>query len=151
MRQVSSDNTDNYKKTILLAEDDAMLREVLRRIFERADFSTLVAEDGQEALRMATDYPDRIDLLVSDIQMPGMTGPELATVLRDSQPNLRVMLMSAYPRGVFMLNTGWSFLQKPFPPSVIVDKVQQILAFPLENHFAKYGEPRFVRKGKSLG
>jgi CheY-like chemotaxis protein len=76
--QTSSANTDIAKKTILLAEDEPVLRDVLRSIFERAGFSILAAKDGQEALHIASEYSGGIDLLVSDIQMPGMTGPDLA-------------------------------------------------------------------------
>jgi CheY-like chemotaxis protein len=76
--QTSSANTDIAKKTILLAEDEPVLRDVLRSIFERAGFSILAAEDGQKALHIASEYSGGIDLPVSDIQMPGMTGPDLA-------------------------------------------------------------------------
>jgi len=60
-----SPTNNNKANTILLAEDEAMLREPLQRILRRAGFPLLVAEDGQEALRIASEYPDRIDLLVS--------------------------------------------------------------------------------------
>ena len=59
--------------------------------------------------------------------MPGMTGPDLAKELKQSRPNLRVLLVSAYPQGILMLDSGWSFLQKPFLPKAILDKVRQTL------------------------
>jgi two-component system, cell cycle sensor histidine kinase and response regulator CckA len=67
-------------------------------VLERAGFSALVAEDGQEALRIASEHPDGIDLLVSDVQMPGMGGPDLAMVLRRYGPELRILLVSADPQ-----------------------------------------------------
>jgi FixJ family two-component response regulator len=73
---------------------------------------------------------DPIALLVSNVQMPGMTGPDLARELRRSRPNLRVMLISPDPQGVLVLDSGWSFLQHPFPQSAILDKVKQILNSP---------------------
>lgn len=105
---------------------------MLRTIFEEAGYSLLllVAEDGQRALQIAHEHPDGIALLLSNVQMPGMTGPDLARELRRSRPDLRVMLISAYPQGVLMLDTGWNFLQKPFLPSAILDKVKQILSSP---------------------
>ena len=124
----SHTDTDNSKKTILLAEDEATIREPLRMVLERAGFSALVAEDGQEALRIASEHPDGIDLLVSDVQMPGMGGPDLAMVLRRYRPELRILLVSADPQRRLMLENGWNFLQKPFPMKVIVDRVCEILS-----------------------
>jgi DNA-binding NtrC family response regulator len=126
MAQGSLNNSD----TILLAEDEAAFRELYRAIFERAGFSVIVAEDGQEALRIASEHPDAIDLLVSDVQMPGLTGPELATALRRTRPGLRVLLISAYPQRTLLLGNRWNFLQKPFRSQVIIDKVHKIMSHP---------------------
>ena len=120
----------NNSKTILLAEDEAVFRELCRTIFERAGFSLIAAEDGQEALRIASEHPDAIDLLVSDVQMPGLTGPELATALRRTRPGLRVLLISAYPQCMLLLGNRWHFLQKPFRSQVIIDKVHEIMSNP---------------------
>ena len=128
MAQDTHDNADHSKRTILLVEDEAMLRDPLRKILERAGFSVHVAKDSGEALRIASEYLDRIDLLVSDVRMPGMTGPELATLLRSSHPELRVLLVSASPQYTVALDPGWSFLQKPFQLKVIIDKVHEILS-----------------------
>jgi CheY-like chemotaxis protein len=117
--------SDNSRPTILLAEDEASVRRLVRKIFERAGYSVLVAEDGHQALQIANEHRGDINLLVADIQMPRMTGPDLARELRRSRPNLRVMLMSGYPEGV--LDTGWTFLQKPFPAEAVLDKVKQVL------------------------
>jgi CheY-like chemotaxis protein len=122
--------SDNPKTLILLAEDEKILRNALRKILEKAGYSVLIAEDGEQALQIAHEQLDRIVLLISDVQMPGMTGPELARKLRRSRPDLRVMLISAYPQGMLILDTGWHFLQKPFLQSAILDKVKQILNSP---------------------
>ena len=71
-----------------------------------------------------------IDLLVSNVQMPNMTGPDLAKSLRQGRPGLRVLLISGYPQGLLMLDTGWWFLQKPFPPKAIIDKIHEVIAVP---------------------
>ena len=81
-------------KTILFAEDETVLRELYRTIFERAGFSLIVAGDGQEALRIASEYLDVIDLLVSDVQMPGMNGFELAEAFAERFPNCAVLLIT---------------------------------------------------------
>ena len=123
-----SQTTENSKTTILLAEDEPAVRELLQRILKKDGYSILVATDGQEALQIAGEHPaDGIDLLVSNVQMPGMTGPDLAKELKQSRPNLRVLLVSAYPQGILMPDSGWSFLQKPFLPKAILDKVRQTL------------------------
>ena len=115
-------------KTILLAEDEPKLREVFRRFLERAGFSLLVAEDGREALRIACQYPDHVDLLVSNVRMPGMTGPDLARALRQSRPDLRVLFVSAYPQGMLTLDKDWEFLQKPFTAQALLDIVYELLS-----------------------
>lgn len=113
--------------TILLAEDDETLCIALKKILERAGYSLLIAEDGQQALEIFHEHHDKIDLLVTDVKMPGRTGPELAREFRRSRPDLPVLLISAYPQSVFMLDADWSFLQKPFSIGAILDKVKQVL------------------------
>jgi two-component system cell cycle sensor histidine kinase/response regulator CckA len=130
-----SHGTINIAKTILLAEDDATLREPLRRILERAGFSVLVAKDGQEALRIASEYPDRIDLLVADVRMPGMTGPDLATTLRHSRPDLRMLFISARPQRMLTLEKGWNVVHKPFTMQAFLDSVHEILRLRLSQAF----------------
>jgi two-component system cell cycle sensor histidine kinase/response regulator CckA len=114
--------------TVLLAEDEAPLRTLLQNILEKNGLNVLVAEDGQEALRIANEYRGTIHLLVSNVQMPHMTGPDLAKVLKQSRPELRVLLMSGYPQGLLVLDKSWDFLKKPFLAEAIIDKVQQMLA-----------------------
>ena len=114
--------------TILLAEDEDGLRKLLHNVFVNAGFTVLIAGDGQQALHVAQGHEGRIDLLVSNIQMPNMTGPELARELKQQRPGVGVMLISAYPDGLLMLDHGWHFLQKPFKPDAIVKKVREVLA-----------------------
>jgi two-component system cell cycle sensor histidine kinase/response regulator CckA len=111
------------KIKILIAEDEGMLRDLLRIVFEKEGYSPVVARDGQEALQIAHQCREGISLLVSDVQMPVMTGPDLARELRRSRPDLPVVLISAYPQGVLKFDTGWYFLQKPFLPKVIISGI----------------------------
>ena len=71
-----------------------------------------------------------IDLLVSNVQMPGVTGPDLAKQLREIHPNLRILLISAYPEGMLALDNGWHFFKKPFPPAALIEKIQRVLSNP---------------------
>ena len=126
--QDSRTNTDHAQRTILLVDDETVLRDPLRRILERAGFLILVADDGQEALRIAGEYPDRIDLLISDVQMRGMSGPDLAMALGRIRPGLRVLVISSYPKEVVTLDRTWWFLRKPFTSSALLREVQEILS-----------------------
>jgi CheY-like chemotaxis protein len=123
---------DNSRTTILLVEDEEQVRKMLRKIFERAGYSLLVADCGQQALQISKEHPGDITLLVSDVQMPGMTGPEVARELRLSRPDLHVLLISAYPQGMCMLDTvwHWNFLQKPFMAAIVLARVQEVLKSP---------------------
>jgi len=70
----------------------------------------------------------RIDLLLSDVMMPGISGPALALKLKESRPEMRVMLMSGYPDGALLvLNYGWYFIQKPFVAVQLVAKINEVL------------------------
>jgi FixJ family two-component response regulator len=65
--------------------------------------------------------------LLSDVMMPGISGPDLAKKLKQQRPEMRVMLMSGYPEGMLILNYGGHFLQKPFPPHALISKVNDVL------------------------
>jgi two-component system, cell cycle sensor histidine kinase and response regulator CckA len=120
----------NSSKTILLAEDEPQLRDLFGRVLEQSGFSVLVAKDAQEALDIVNRSTAPIDLLVSNVQMPRMTGPDLAKEIRRNHPNVRVLLISGYSQGVLILDEGWHFLKKPFVPAAIVEKVNEILSKP---------------------
>lgn len=119
---------------VLLAEDDPAIRSTVEKLLRQGGYDLIVASDGQDALQKADEHKGRIDLLVCDIQMPGMTGPDLATVLRRSRPDMRVMLMSAYPQGLLILDAGWQFIQKPFLAKVLLDKIVGAMKKPPSPH-----------------
>ena len=117
----------------LLVEDEPMLRELARRVLVGADFDVLVAGSAAEAFELVRGRPEQeaaIDLLVTDIVMPGMNGGELAQNLRVMIPGLRVLLMSGYTEEVISAGgtTGSAFVAKPFTPQALLRAVDQILA-----------------------
>lgn len=116
------------KTTILIVEDDPTLRTLLRKILERSNYSVVAASDAQEALHMASQQVDSIALLVSDIQMPGMKGDELARKLKSLFPNLLILLVSGYSQHRLELEDGWRFIQKPYSPKTIADTICEMLA-----------------------
>jgi len=104
------------KKTILVVDDDPVILKTVSGLLGR-DFKVLRAKNGIEALQLSKDSQFEISLLLSDFQMPGMSGVELATQLTAQRPEIKVLLMSGYPAGMLILNEGWHFLAKPFVPS----------------------------------
>ena len=116
--------------TILLVEDDKGLRDLIRSMLIQRGYRVLSAGDFEVALKIARSHPASIDLLISDVVMPGLNGPELARRLRALRPNLSVLFMSGFmgeaalERGT--LPNAW-FLAKPFPSEALVGKVKVIL------------------------
>jgi two-component system, cell cycle sensor histidine kinase and response regulator CckA len=113
--------------TILVVEDDRALRELLRITLESSGYTVLAAADAAEALCLAEPPGRAIALLVSDVVMPGMTGPDLARRLRASRAGLEVLLVSGYSRDSELLDPRVAFLQKPFRPRDLTDMVRGLL------------------------
>jgi two-component system, cell cycle sensor histidine kinase and response regulator CckA len=114
-------------KTILLVEDNDGIRMLVQHILEEGGFEVLVASDAAAALQIEGNFPRVIDLLLSDVMMPGISGPELAKKLKALRPEMRVMLMSGYSEGMLILNYGWYFIQKPFVPTALIGRVNHLL------------------------
>jgi two-component system, cell cycle sensor histidine kinase and response regulator CckA len=115
------------RPTILIAEDEPTLRNLLHKILAKQGYHVLVAKDGHEALCIANEHNNSIDMLVTDIQMPGMAGQELAKELKRLVPRIRILLVSGFFEGALQLDEDWSFLKKPYSPREIVDRVRQSL------------------------
>jgi signal transduction histidine kinase/ActR/RegA family two-component response regulator len=119
-------------ETILLAEDDEQTREVTRRILAKRGYTVLEATDGEDALRLAERYPDVIEVVVSDMMMPGMRGGDLAGRLRKIRPNTAFLLMSGYS-GLDMADRGHheqgslAFLEKPFTSESLLAAVRKVI------------------------
>ena len=117
-------------ETILLAEDDEVLRTLTARILTSQGYNVLEASDGVEALRVAEKYGGALDLLTTDMVMPSMGGHDLANELSARRPGLKVLFVSGYTDdavGRGELQPGDAFLQKPVDPRVLARKVRQML------------------------
>jgi two-component system cell cycle sensor histidine kinase/response regulator CckA len=115
-------------QTILIAEDDPDVLRVVSLILKNAGFTVLTAVGPSEATSIAQDHTGTIHLLLSDVEMPGMIGPDLATNLKKLRPTLRVILMSGHADGALLvLNYGWHFIRKPFLPEALVAVVKDVL------------------------
>lgn len=115
------------KKTVLVVDDDPAILKTVSDLLGR-DFKVLRAKSGIEALQLSKDSQFEISLLLSDFQMPGMSGVELATQLTAQRPEIKVLLMSGYPAGMLILNEGWHFLAKPFVPSQLRSLIEGLVS-----------------------
>jgi DNA-binding response OmpR family regulator len=113
-------------RTILLVDDEAAIRTMLCQALQRNGFTMLEADSGPAAIELTRRESCPIDVLVSDVVMPGMNGIELARELCAERPGLRVVLISGYVDTPAPLEPGWQLLHKPFPPSVLAEKIRLI-------------------------
>jgi len=116
---------------VLVADDDDGTRAVVGRILQRAGYRVHLVPDGMQALRQLQSDPSAYDLLVTDVVMPGLTGPQLATRARAQQPTLPILFMSGYPEDalndVERLGDSTGFLSKPFSGSELTQRVAEQL------------------------
>jgi len=122
--------TFDREVVVLLAEGDPVVRAILERLLKQGGYDLIVAQDGQDAFQKSVDHKGRIDLLVSNVQMPGMTGSDLAKAMRQSRPDLKVMLTASYEQGLLVLDTGWQFIQKPFASKMLLDRIVDVIQQP---------------------
>lgn len=118
-------------KTILVVEDEDSIRLMFARVLKIQKLNVLVAAEGTEAVSIAKTYPGKIDLIVTDIVLPGMRGPEVVKAVRQQHPGLKAILMSGYSEEAVTLQGHMLedalFLEKPFDLTTFVSKVQQVL------------------------
>jgi two-component system cell cycle sensor histidine kinase/response regulator CckA len=117
-----------HARTILLVEDDAEIRTMLEILFEGKGYHLLIAEDGRAGWDLAKAHLGPIDLLLSDIVMPRMTGVELAQRINKSRPQTQVLLVSAYHRATLLIDPAWTFIPKPYEPTALFVKIEGMLA-----------------------
>src|SRR6185503_5209130 len=113
--------------TILLAEDEEAVRGLVREILVRLGYRVLVASDGIEALALSREFAEPIDLLLTDVVMPGMDGRELAERMRMTRPDTRILFMSGYAEPPI---PGDVLLEKPVTPDALARKVSEVLHQP---------------------
>lgn len=118
-------------KTILVVDDEEWIRVALRTLLEQQGYRVLAAHDTQSALETERDFAGTIDLLLTDVQMPGRSGVELAHELRARRPVVRVLLMSGHPDAATLATarpgSEVEFLPKPFEGRALLRKVREVL------------------------
>jgi len=121
-------------ETVLVAEDSESVRKLMVAALRQQGYQVIEAVDGAEALRKSGEHPGEVQLLVTDMVLPGMTGPEIAAAVSAQRPGIKVLYASGYTEhGVIEnggLEVGKPFLQKPFTPEALSRKVRELLDRP---------------------
>jgi two-component system cell cycle sensor histidine kinase/response regulator CckA len=121
----------NGSETILIVEDEDSLRKLVQNALQQYKYRVLMAENGEDALRISKEHEGTIDLMITDVVMPKMSGKETAERLQPLYPQMKVIYMSGYTDDSIVhhgvLAPGLNFLEKPFSPEVLVRKARQVL------------------------
>ena len=118
-------------ETILVVDDNDLVRQSVIMLLERAGFVVLSADGPDAAIRIAGKEGQKIDLLLTDVEMPSLSGPDLGELLKETRPKLHIMLMSGGADGnLLVLNYGWAYIQKPFVAVKLVEMVNEVLHSP---------------------
>jgi CheY-like chemotaxis protein len=117
--------------TILVVDDEAAVRALVARVLSNEGYRVVDAPDGAEALRVARAQPAPLDLLLTDLKMPGIDGRQLADTLRQTQPSLKVLFLTAYADGLFadraLLEDNTAYLEKPVSGKGLNEAVRLLL------------------------
>ncbi|HMJ24892.1 MAG TPA: response regulator, partial [Pyrinomonadaceae bacterium] len=118
-------------ETILIVEDEEVVRGLTRKILEGSGYRVLDASGGEEAVRLCHEHVEPIDLLLTDVVMPRTSGREVADQLIALRPEIRVLFMSGYTDEAIVhhgiLDSNVEFIQKPFSPNTLAKKVREVL------------------------
>ncbi len=123
-----------HDETILLVEDEPEVRALVLKLLKMQGYTVVAAANPDEALAITRDFQGVIDLMVTDVVMPGMSGRQLADRLASSRPDMRVLFVSGYTDDAIVhhgiLDPGTAFLQKPFTPQALARKVREVIEAP---------------------
>ncbi|MCD4700566.1 MAG: response regulator, partial [Candidatus Aegiribacteria sp.] len=121
-------------ETILVAEDDDMVRRLTVQTLERAGYTVLDARNGKEAVRLFETHADEIALAVLDVVMPGLSGKQVHDRIKEIRPDVRVLFSSGYSSSAihtrFVLDKGLQLIQKPYSPDDLIRRVREVLDTP---------------------
>ncbi|HKW17363.1 MAG TPA: response regulator [Terriglobales bacterium] len=117
--------------TVLLAEDEPLLRELGETILRQAGYTVVSVANGDEMRKLMADHSGGVDLLLTDVVMPDMSGPDLARLGKQRWPDARILYMSGYADEELKdLDPNAGFIQKPFTPTELMAKIAEMLARP---------------------
>lgn len=129
--------SDPAKKTILVVDDEAEIRKLVGAMVSQFGYTALTADSGEHAITLYKNHKGPIDLLITDVIAPGMSGPMLADKLTALQPDLKVLYISGYDNThvvqKYVVEKGHALLTKPFTVEEMKDKVREMLTAPAHN------------------
>ena len=118
-------------ETILYCEDDRPIREIIERFLKKEGYTVLTAEDGATALKKAKSHEEAIDLLITDVVMPGINGKELSDQTAKLFPSMKVLFVSGYATDVLkdrdIIQESMSFMAKPFSTKQLLQRIDDLL------------------------
>ena len=120
-------------ETILVVDDEESLRAVIGELLTQRGYHVLSTSNGPDALALAADYPGKIDLLLTDVDMDPLSGPALAEALTRARPEMKVVFISGYPAALApdgTLEPGTVLVQKPFNMKILAAKLREVLESP---------------------
>lgn len=125
------ESKDWMKQTILLVEDEEMIRSLMMEVLERAGYRVLACSHPKEGIEVSREHGGKIDLLLTDVVMPGMNGREMANRIREILPEIRVVFMSGYTDHALTadgpIDSTFEYLQKPFTLKTLTQKMAEVL------------------------
>ncbi|WP_305784895.1 response regulator [Symbioplanes lichenis] len=120
------------RPTVLVVDDEEDLRDIMRRMLERRGFSTLVAGDAEEAVGLCRDHAGPIDVLVTDLGLPGVSGGDLARGAADLRPDLGIIYISGLPKDIAvtkgLITEDALLVKKPFTSDLLLDALRLVLS-----------------------
>jgi len=124
-------SNEEIRETILVVDDDPSVLKIVAWILESAHFRVLKADNAARAIEIAIATEGEISLLLSDVDMPVMSGPDLGQELKKTRPDIHVVLMSGGQQGnLLVLNYGWAYIQQPFVRIELIKMIKDVLHQP---------------------
>ena len=119
------------RPTVLVVDDEEDLRDIMRRMLERRGFDTLIAGDSQQAITACREHPGDIDILVTDLGLPGVSGGELSRSATELRPTMSVVYISGLPKEIAvadgLIGEDALLVKKPFSSEVLVQTLRSVL------------------------
>jgi DNA-binding response OmpR family regulator len=120
------------RPTVLVVDDEEDLRDIMRRMLERRGFATLTAGDSQQAITACREHPGEIDILVTDLGLPGVSGGELSRTATELRPEMRVVYISGLPKDMAvaegLIGQDAMLVKKPFSTELLINALREVLA-----------------------
>jgi two-component system cell cycle sensor histidine kinase/response regulator CckA len=126
-----SDPLPEGVETILVVEDDELVRDLIQEVLAPLGYRVLTAATGDEAVKASDSFPGSLDLLLTDVVMPGMNGRQLAEVMRTKRPGIKVLFMTGYTQDALstqgILEPGVALIHKPLRAGTLTRQIRQVL------------------------